>query len=160
MGNFLEDLKNSLETGDFNSESAKKITGIVEASEKNNYSDAKESLEVKTKELNIEPVDSETIVKANKFEEEKLLKYFYEAETLKTMAAIENLKDKIKAGLFELAEIFNIFIEDHKDSDSPSELKIINDGISFFSEYPELMRKSNVEAESFNDEEEEHSEEI
>lgn len=99
--NFLEELKKGLETGDYNSEAAKKVLEITKMVESKSYTGINlDKIEKKP------PVSKEVAMEANKIAEEILAKDLHNTETLIYFREIKNLEKKIHDAVFELGEYY------------------------------------------------------
>jgi hypothetical protein len=108
MGTFLDDLKKGLETGNFNSEAAKKIKDIEVASLDIKPVDAEKSIENRLKNVNVSEVTEEEAALANAKYEETMLKYKKEDEENKEIALVINQVDT----LTEIEEMVRLSIDD------------------------------------------------
>ncbi len=108
MGTFLDDLKKGLDTGDFNSEAAKKIKDIEVASLDIKPDDAEKSIEERLKNVNVKVVTEEEAALANAKYEETMFKYKKEDEENKEIALVINQLDT----LTEIEEMVRLSIDD------------------------------------------------
>ena len=106
--NFLEELKKGLETGDYNSEAAKKVLEINKMVESKSYKGVDlDKIEKKA------AVSKEVALETNKAVEDSIVNNV-EAKTLKYFADIKNLEKKIHDVVFELGDYYE---EIKKDMD-------------------------------------------
>ena len=99
--NFLEELKKGLETGDYNSEAAKKVLEINKMVESKSYKG------IDLDKIEKKPAVSEEVAKeANKLAEEILAKDFKNSETLIYFREIANFEQKIHDAVFALGEYY------------------------------------------------------
>lgn len=94
---FLENLKNSVETGEFNSDAAKKITTISEKSaeiEKNGLSDGTllEKVDDRINKAGIKTVAEEEAALANSMYEEAMFKIREEEAAMKIIATLTDIE--------------------------------------------------------------------
>ena len=107
--NFLEELKKGLETGDYNSEAAKKVLEINKMVESKSYKGVDlDKLEKK------EAVSKEVALEVNKNVEDSLLIDVKNDRTLKYFADIKNLEKSIHDAVFRLGDYYE---EVKKDMD-------------------------------------------
>lgn len=104
MNNFLENLKKGLETGDYNSEAAKKIMEISDLSETKKGSDFEKKLE-KSKPA---PVSEEVALEANRLAELAFEIEKKNANTYKMFAIIENFEKELNDAFFKLKEYYDL----------------------------------------------------
>lgn len=101
MNEFLNNLKNSLESGDYNSEAAKKIMQITELSETKKGSDFENRLDGVKKS---EPVSEDVANEANNIAKMVQLREKKNSELYKTFAVIENYEQELNEAFFKLKE--------------------------------------------------------
>lgn len=130
MNNFLNNLKDSLDTGEFNSEAAKKILEINKLVEEKEGISSSKFIEKYIDGNRAVAVDESFAIEANKLAETKYEEELKNSETLKILAEIENIEEKILKELENLNSIFNevksTLDEIGIDKLSPTELLLYN----------------------------------
>jgi hypothetical protein len=125
MSNFLDNLKQAVDTGVFNSEAAQKINELVDKSETVLIEKGLEQIEKehneKVKEIKLEPVTPEFALEQNKIAEKKMeldklnVKYYKMGANLMNMEDdIQEIMDGVEIkvrGLLKECEIFKSEIE-------------------------------------------------
>ena len=107
MNNFLENLKKGLETGDYNSDAAKKIMEISELSESKKGRDFEKRLdEFGLKKA--EPVSEEKALEANKLAELAKAVDVKNTNAYKMLATIENYEIELNDAFFKLKEYYDL----------------------------------------------------
>ena len=121
MSNFLENLKNAADNGEFNSDAAKKINEIDEKA--NDFTKMKtteqmeESLTEKALEVGIKTVSEEDVAKLNSEYEEKMKIRAKEEILLATVVTMINMDEEINGKVEEL----RLFIADQKKQFDPED---------------------------------------
>ena len=121
MGNFLEDLKKAADTGEFNSDAAKKINEIDDLA--NDFAKTKtieqmeDSLTDVAEETGIKTVSEEDVAKLNSEYEEKMKVRAKEEILLATIVTMINIDEEIN----EKVEELRLFIVDQKKQFDPED---------------------------------------
>jgi hypothetical protein len=106
--NFLENLKNAVETGEFNSEAAKKINEIDKLADTINPKDVEE----KIKKIEPVPVSEEEAAMVNSDYEKKMAEIEKENAANKQKADMIDMVDKQLATLIEIEEMVRLSVDD------------------------------------------------
>lgn len=120
MAGFLDDLKNAVNSGEFNSEAAKKIIEI------NKLADGVKVRDIEEKQKNIKPdpaliVSEEEAIKQNAEYQMKMDAIKKQDLINKNIATIEDIEDMVKASIEDMlsftSELENRFSKEFEDKD-------------------------------------------
>lgn len=100
MGSFLENLKKDLETGEFNSEAAKRINEIAKLAEEKK--DAELLVEKRLNEAGVKTVSEEDAVIVNSQYEEQLEKTKKQDVINRQLATLVEIQDMVKASIEDM----------------------------------------------------------
>ena len=126
MSEFLENLKKAADTGNFNSEAAKKINEIDDKA--NNFSETRsveqmeDSLTEKALDAGIKTVSEKDITKLNSEYEEKMKERAKEERLLATIVELVNLDVELKEKLYELGIYIRNLREKYMDDETNTTL--------------------------------------
>ena len=112
MSEFLENLKNAADNGEFNSDAAKKILEISELADKKlqgknpeeEIENLKESLEKRQEEEVVEVVSEEKAIEANTEYEKKMAQFKEQDAINNQLAVLMEIEDMVKASINDMLE--------------------------------------------------------
>ena len=128
--NFLNELKSSLEKGEFNSEIAKKINKIEEKSKEITFDEASGKLNQRLENAGSKKYEKDELDNIKKGYEKYLSATLTETQVLNKLRKVFEIHDNITLKLLELDELINEIDEDNdleilKKSDDEQMTKVI-----------------------------------
>ena len=106
MGNFLDDLKKSVDTGEFNSEAAKKILEIAKLADSKaigkSVDEMEESIKKRLENIEIQEISHEEILEHNSEYEKLMLEIKKRDAVNQQLATLIEIEDMVKASIEDM----------------------------------------------------------
>jgi hypothetical protein len=130
MSKFLEDLKKAADSGEFNSDAAKKINEISEAAEDKatnmDTNELESSLKKRMEETPVEPLSDDEITELNSEYEEKMAEIKEVDAANNQLAILIEIEDMVKASINDMLEHVDVLettLKEKLDADHYAGLK-------------------------------------
>jgi hypothetical protein len=107
MGSFLDNLKKDLDTGEFNSEAAKKIIEIDKLAETKTAAESEEALNKRLEVVGVKVLKEEDVETLNSEYEEKMAKIKKTDDAYKQLADLADKEEQIMTAITDMITLAN-----------------------------------------------------